>query len=331
MMKKLITVLALCLFPLGAQAWEATVGAGYDHRHFSSDDQLGATSPTANLRPVSSSGLRLSGSWLWDMHKHINVGAELGLGYGWLSVPYQHSYTAKTAGKIDTSDLSTQSVILAGKFRALERGGHFLFLKPGFLVTNLASGWDSVDTDTGGILAVEIASALGDRNRLTVDVQAILSPTIRGRTEYDFSFGLVLGVQQLFISKPVVEVPQPVKVVPPPAPKPEPVVIPAAPAPVKPPAPVMPQAPEVTKIKVTLKFDSDGKILSESEPLLEKLLDSYKQSPAIIKIQHRQEASAAKKSESIKSWFLSKGVPNSDILTESVVMEKPLKIDIVPK
>jgi len=329
-MKKLLALL-LMLLPVQAFAWEATVGVGYDHRHFSSDDQLGATSPTTSLHPLTSSGLRLSGSWLWDPSKHTEVGAEVSLGYGWLSVPHQSSYVTKTAGKIDTSELAVQSVILAGKFRLLDWNDHLLFLKPGFLVTNLTHGWDSVDADTGGVLALEVASKLGERNRLTVDVQAILSPTVRGRSEYDFSLGLVLGVQQLFVSEPVAEVPQPVKVVPPPAPKPEPVVIPAAPTPVEPPAPVTPQAPEVTKIKMTLKFDSDGKLLPESDLLLEKLLKDYKESPAVIKIQHKQEESATKKSESIKAWFLAKGVPDSDVKVESAVMEKPLKIDIVPK
>jgi hypothetical protein len=327
-MKKLLALL-LMLLPVQAFAWEATVGVGYDHRHFSSDDQLGATSPTTSLHPLSSNGLRLSGSWLWDPSKHTEVGAEISLGYGWLSVPYQSSYFTKTAGKIDTSNLTVQSVILVGKFRVLDWKDHLLFLKPGFLITNLSNRWDSVDTDTGGVLSLEVASKLGERNRLTVDVQAILSPTIRGRNEYDFSLGLVFGVQQLFVSEPDVEVPKPVKV-PEPVKLPEPVTPVVIPQPVTPTTPVIqPQEQKQETRKTILKLGSDGKLSPESYPMIQKILAAYKK-PATIMIQHRKDEKTL--AEEIGSWLVSNGCDKEDVVVEMVEkLDKPLRINIFPK
>jgi hypothetical protein len=276
------------------------------------------------------------------LNKDLNVGSEVSVGHGWLNVPHQPSYVTKTAGKIDTSNLTIQSVILSGKFQVLDWKEHLLFLKPGFLILNLNHGWDSVDTDTGAVLALEIASGVGERNRFSVDVQAILSPTVRGKNEYDLSFGMVLGVHQLFRSKTDAEVLQPVrpaqvvapevKVVVPPAPKPEP--IPQKVEPVTPPADPTPVSipPVIVKHKATLKLGSDGKLSPESYPLIQRVIDAYKTKPSVVKIRHTKETNASQLAEEIKVWMVGNGVPGSDVSVELAEnLDKPIRIDIQNK
>lgn len=340
-MKKVILLVAMFLSSASpAMAWESTLGLGWEHRHFSQDDQLGATSPTSSLRPTSSNGLRVTGSWLRPTVYGVEAGPEFSVGNSWLAVPHQSNYYTKTAGKIDTSALTTQSVVISAKIRVLDWRRHLLFLKPGFLVTNLTSGTDRVDADTGSVLGIEIASEKGDDVRASVDVQAILSPTARGKHEYDLSFGLVLSLQRVFRGKPETVVSQPVKVEPPKVvaveqPKsesvktPEPVKLAAPATPVTPP---VTKEPEAQKVKATLKLDANGKLSPESYPLIQKVIDTYRAKPSTIRVLHRKDESSAWLAEEIRQWVVSKGVPVGDVqLDPTANLDKPIRINIVPR
>jgi hypothetical protein len=349
-MRKIIILIALMLsIATPAMSWESTVGVGYDHRHFGHDDQIGAVSPASSLHPISSSGFRLSGSWTSKIIGNFHAGAEISLGHGWLRAPHQNSYFTKTAGNIDTSDLVTRSVLLSGKFRTLEHENHIFFLKPGVLVLNVASGWDSVDTDTGAVIALEIASKLSESNRFTVDVQAILSPTVRGRSEYDLSFGLVLGLQHVFTGEPDPEVSKPVRVSyladsvePKKAVNPsvlqsastknealsqknEQVSLPADPTPI-----TLPQVS--VKHKATLKLGVDGRLSPDSYPMIQKVLDAHNLKPSTIRIQHKSDEQTKKMVDEIVLWLLDKGCDKKDIVVSlNENLEKPLKISVDQK
>ena len=343
-MKKLLTLLLALVFPTQVSAWESTIGLGYDHRHFDSNDQLGAVSPDKKLSPSHSSGLRLGGSIVWDVLDNYRIGPEIWLSQSWLSVPRQTGYFAKTVGVIDTGDLTVQSVTVSAKAQVLEGGGYRLFLKPGFLVTNLTSGFaDSVDTDTGASLGIELAGDVGKHNRFFVDVQALFSPSTEGPRRFVLSSNLVLGIQWVFANKSVVAVPEPVKT--------EPVKIEKEPEPQKsvdPPKPVelskivtpesapVIQVPPIVvkpeKVKGTLKLGPDGKLDPESYPLIDKVVEAHNQKPSVIKILYRKESSSQSLAEEIRNYVVSKGCPKEEVSLEPTEsLEKPIKISVTPK
>lgn len=345
-MKRIIFLIILMLsIALPAQAWESSVGFGWEHRHFSIEDQLGATSPTSSVKLISASGVRLSGSLLWKFSDTIKAGPELTLGNSWASALYQSDYYTKTAGNIDTNSLMVQAALVSAKIQVLDWRRHLLFLKPGFMVTNLTSAGDRVDADTGSVLGLEIANELGENNRISIDVQAIFSPSIRGKYEYDLTMGLVLSLQQLFRSKSDNQVSQLIKeeviknqVI---LPKKEEI---KKQDPVQPPVDITPTAalqPIVVKkqvqqegqnVKAVLKLGSDGKLSSESYPLIQKILDVYNTKPAIVKILHRETVETTRLAEEIKVWLAEKGVPKDDIqLNSSSELDKPIRINIVPR
>lgn len=356
-MKKLLTLLLALVFPTQVSAWESTIGLGYDHRHFDSNDQLGAVSPDKKLSPTHSSGLRLGGSLLWDIRDDYRIGPEIWLSQGWLSAPRQTGYITKTAGKVDTDDLTVQSVTVSAKVQVVEGGGHRLFLKPGFLVSNLTSGFsDRVDADTGAVLGFELASDLGKRNRFFVDVQAVFSPSTEGPRQFVLSSNLVLGVQWVFANEPDVKVQEPVKVPEPVKPEPpkqekapetlkvvdspKPVELPKPATPIAAPEPPVLQVPPITvkvnpetqKVKGTLKLGPDGKLDPDSYPMIDKVVDVHNQKPSVIKILYKKEGSSQSLAEEIRNYIVSKGCPKDDVSLESSdTLEKPIKISVVPK
>lgn len=347
------------MLPAQAVAWESTVGLGYDHRHFDSNDQLGAVSLDKKLSPTHSSGLRLGGSVIWEVGDNYKIGPEIWLSQSWLSLPYQSGYVTKTAGKIDTDDLTIQSVAISAKTQVIEGGGHRLFLKPGFLVTNLNSGLsDSVDTDTGAFLGFELASDIGKHNRFFVDVQAVFSPSTEGPRQLVVSSNLVLGVQWVFRNETDSKVPEPVKTelakqeklhepakpatdppkvveaskpVEPPKPA-TPVVAPETPKIIEVPLIVVKRNPEAQKVKGTLRLGAGGKLDPESYPLIDRVVEVHNQKPSVIKIVCRNEESLKKLAEEIMVYVISKGCPREDVsLEHSDLSEKPIKINVVPK
>lgn len=341
MKKFLILLLALAL-PCQAIAWESTVGIGYSHRHFDSNDQLGAVSPDKKLSPVHSSGMSLCGSVLWDIRNSYRIGPEIWLSNGWLSVPHQTDYFTSTAGNIDTSDLTIPSAAIAIKLQVIEEGGHRLFLKPGFLVTNLSSGFfDKVDTDTGTFLGLELTSDFGKNRRFFVDVQAIFSPSTKGPLQFVVSPNLVLGVQWVFRDESGKRVSEPVKTEPPKG---------EAPKPIEPPKPLTPtdesessktpvadsvatkSSPKIQKVKGTLKLDDEGKLDAASYPLLNKVVEVSRQKPSIIVIIYKNAMSFKKLAEEIANYLISVGCPKEGVTLEpSDVTEKTITINIVPK
>ena len=230
-MKKILLYALAILLPAQASAWEGTLGVGFDHRHFDASDQIGAVSPTQRLEPSHSSGLRIGGSALWKVRDGYKIGPEVWISQGWLTAPRQSGYFTKTAGLISTGDLTLQSVTIAAKAQVLEGGGYRLFAKPGFLVTNLTAGFfDRVDADTGAVAGLELSGDVGKRNRIFVDVQAVLSPSTEGKGRIVLSTNLVLGVQWIFADEAHVAVSEPLKESQPAQhPAPADVAVPAAP------------------------------------------------------------------------------------------------------
>lgn len=340
-MKRLLA-LFLTVFSVQASAWESTAGLSYEHRRFSADDQLGAISSLSAIRPEFSNGMRISGSFLWDVGRGFLLGPDASFGYGILHAPHQKSYIVPAVGELDTSNLMTQSVVLSAKFQVFERESQHFFLKPGFLLTNLTSGWSRVDADTGAIFSLEASHDLNDRSRISFDLQALLSPTIRGRAEYDISWAFVLGIQQVFRSQSSDKISEPVKSA---AHAHEQVIavkVPDAPTPVAPPveptstvpaqpAPVVAQ-PAAMKHTAILKLDSGGKLSAESYPTIQKIFDAYKLKPSIIKIQHRTDEQTNRLVQEIVSWLLKAGCDTNEITLISVDnLEKPIKINLLPK
>lgn len=338
-MKKLLMLLLALIFPNQATAWESTIGLGYDHRHFDSNDQLGAVSPDKKLSPTHSSGFRLGGSLLWNVHDNYGIGPEVWLSHGWLSAPRQKGYVTKTAGEIRTDDLTVQSVSVAAKVQVIEGGGYRLFVKPGFLITDLTSGFsDSVDIDTGASLGFELAGDVRGSNRFFVDVQAVLSPSTEGPGRFVISSNLVLGLQWVFANKHHVEVQEPVKPEPekqekvpdPPKPAELPkIVTPAALPETITPSEIKP-IPETQKVKGTLKLDAGGKLDPGSYSLIQKVIDVHNEKPSVIKILYKKDEQ--KLAEEIANHVISKGCPKEDVSLESSEnLEKPIKISVVPK
>lgn len=332
-MKKLLALLVLLFMPIQTQAQEATIGLGFDHHHFSSDDQLGAISPDSRLRFISANGLRLSGSWMWQVMKDLHLGSELSLENSWVDSIYQSSYYTKTAGIIDTSDLMVQSVLLSAKAQAISWERRLLFLKLGFRINNLTSRLDRVDTDTGLAFGFEVTDRLYESIRIFLEVQALLSPTVRGKYEYDLALGLSLGIQQVFESKPEIQVRRTVKM--------EPAAAPVNQEAVKPPEPVTPteavtspvaQQPLSEPIKAVIKLGPDGELSHESYPLIQRVLNVYSAKPSVINVFHRKDQKTVKLAREIKEWIISKEVPFKDIkLVPSNSLDKPIKIDVISR
>lgn len=361
-MKKLIFLTLAFLLPAQVFAWESTLGLGYDHRHFDSRDQLGAVSPEIKLEPTHSSGFRLGGSVLWDVSDGYKVGPEIWLSNGWMTVPRQSGYFTKTAGIIDTGDLTLQSATVAAKAQVFEGGGYRLFAKPGFLVSNLSAGFfDSVDADTGAVAGLELSGDVGSRNRIFVDLQAVFSPSTEGRGRFVVSTNLVLGLQWVFagephaaVSKPVSQVnsQEPHKVLDPPKSE-----IPAAAGSTKTPELTAPpeaqKAPEQTKdqpkvvevppvivklnpdaqkVKATLKLGPDGKLDPASHALIQRVIETHKQKPSLIKILHKNDEASSKLAKEIEDYILKSGCEKSEVsVAPDETLQKPIKISVVSK
>lgn len=340
-MKKLLMLLLALVFPAHAFAWETAIGAGYDHRHFNANDQLGATAPDKKLSPTHSSGFRVGGSIIWNVYDDYRVGPEIWVSQGWLSAPRQVGYYTKTAGVIKTDDLTLQSVTIAARTQIAEWEGYKLFVKPGFLLSILTSGFsDAVDIDTGAITSIEFTGNIGRNNRFFVDMQAVFSPSTEGPGRLVVSSNLVLGIQWIFASEGHAAAPKPLE-------KKEdiehakpaelpfaatPAAEPEAPKPIEVQPVVVKINPEAQKVKGTLKLGPDGRLDPGSYPLIEKVVEAHNQKPSIIKILHKKDVTAQKLAEEIKNYVISKGCPEAEVLLEvSEELPKPIKISVVQK
>lgn len=352
-MKKLIFFALALLMPTQALAWESTISAGYDHRHFDSNDQLGAVSPEKKLNPIHSSGFRLGSSILWKIRDGYKVGPEIWLSNGWVSAPHQDGYITKTVGLVDTGDLTLQSLTIATKAQIFEGGEYRLFAKPGFLVSNLSSGFfESIDTDTGAVIGLEFAGNFGKRGRFFVDLQALFSPSAEGPGQLVLSTNMVLGLQWVFTSehnidvqqlvsseslrdedsretsqqsevlKRTIELPSPVT----------PATVSSESKPTTlPPSTVVPNH-EPQRVKGTLKLGADGKLDPGSYSMIDRVIEAHNQKPSIIKVLYKKDSSAQLLASEIMNYMISKGCSKEEItLGYSESLEKPIKISVISK
>lgn len=347
-MKKIFLILIAALFSTQAQALDFSVGLSYSHRHFSENDQLGATSPTKKLSLSHSSGIQLSGSAVWRFWRDYGAGLEVSVGHHFVTAPRQAEYYTKTAGKIDTNDLTAQTVSAAAKVQVFERGGVYrLFVKSGFLTSILsADSGKRVDVDTGGLAGIELCGNLGKSVGFFVDVQTILSPSVVGPNQFVLSPNILLGLQWLSADEPHSEVQRSVSQEPKPValenvaqspvelPKPATAVnvLVTSPKDAVLPAESQKSSPEPQKIKATLRLGADGRLDPESYPFIQKVLDAHSQRPSTIKIHYRKDSSAQQLAAEIASFIVDKGCPKSDIeISQTDKLDKPIKINVIPK
>lgn len=352
-MKKLIFLMLAFLLPAQVFAWESTLGLGYEHRHFDSSDQLGAVSPEKKLSLTHSSGFRLGSSILWKIRDGYKVGPEIWLSNGWVSAPRQYGYITKTAGLIDTGNLTLQSLTVTAKAQIFEGGEYRLFAKPGFLVSNISSGFfESIDTDTGAVIGLEFAGNFGKRGRFFVDLQALFSPSAEGPRQLVLSTNMVLGLQWVFASSHNTEVQQPVSVgglkressheisqqsdvlksaakhpapVTPASTSDEPTPTVLSPIVVKP-------NTETQKVKGTLKLGSDGKLDPGSYSMIDRVIDAHNQKPSTIKVLYKKDGAAQLLASEIVNYMVSKGCSKEEIaLDSSETLEKPIKISVISR
>ena len=185
-MKKLLSL--LLLLPSIANAWEASVGAGAYTRRFNEKDQLGVVLKEEPLKLDASAGLALNGSFLFSASSFLRVGPEASLIYGW-------------AGK-ENSQVATAMV---GPSIQLEDNGFYIALKPSFVLNMLTNGYtDKVDIDTGFATSLKVSAQVFETKRFFFEPQLILSPSVEAKNSFVSSFGIIIGIENIFApSKPV--------------------------------------------------------------------------------------------------------------------------------
>lgn len=334
-MKKLL-ILLLLFVPRITDAWESTIGIGAYARRFNEKDQLGALSKDEGLKPESSAGLALNGSFLFSVSPAISFGPDLSLTYSWLSAPQQNN-------------LQTQSFIAAGNLQYSDNG-FSLALKPGFIINSLTTENDvKIDFDTGFITSIKVGSEVFDFARFYFEPQLIITPSTEAKNVFVNSFALVIGVEKVFSSKKKIEIVKVVEVVvePPkeitPAKLPEIITPVAAPpviivtpivvelpkeiTPVKLPEPPTPAQPAEKPKPLTLNFI--GNEVDSSSTLLEAVVKAYKQTPSIVLITHKPEAK--NKVKSVVEFLNKNGVTTQDIKIESDSKDKSIKLSVKKK
>ena len=337
-MKKLL-ILLLLLVPKVTDAWESTIGVGAYARRFNEKDQLGALSKDEGLKPESSAGLALNGSFLCSVSPSLLFGPDLTITYSWLSAPQQ-------------DNLQTQSLIAAGNLQYNDNG-FSLALKSGFILNSLTTEYDiKIDFDTGFITSVKVGSEVMDSARFYFEPQLIITPSIEAKNSFVNSFALVIGVENIFRPKKKVEVVKVVEAVVEPPKEITPVKLPevitpvAAPpiivlapivveppkeiTPVKLPEPVTPVQPIEKPKPLALKFDGNN-LSPESIGFLENVVKIHKSIASVIKVHHSRGKNAKKKSEVLYTWFINHGAKKEEVLVVPDLKGKEIKIEVVPK
>lgn len=330
-MKKLL-ILLLLLVPHIADAWESTVGVGVYARRFNEKDQLGALSKDEGLKPESSAGLALNGSFLFNVSPALSFGPDLSLTYSWLSAPQQNN-------------LQTQSFIAAGNLQYSDNG-FSLALKPGFIINSLTSEYDvKIDFDTGFITSVKVGSEVMDSARFYFEPQLIITPSTEARNVFVNSFALVIGIENVFRPKKPVQAIKVIEIVvdPPkeitPVKLPE-VITPVAPVvvieppkeitPVKLPEPPTPVQPVEKPKPLVLKFDGN-ELSPESIGFLENIVKIHNSVASVIKVNHSRGNNAKKKAEILYTWFTNHGAKKKEVLVVPGLKGKEIRIEVVPK
>ena len=324
-MKKLLSL--LLLLPSIANAWEASVGAGAYTRRFNEKDQLGVVLKEEPLKLEASAGLALNGSFLFSASSFLRVGPEASLIYGWAGKENSQVATAMVGPSVQFGD-----------------NGFYIALKPSFAVNMLTNGYtDKVDIDTGFATSVKVSAQVFETKRFFFEPQLILSPSVEAKYSFVPSFGIIIGIENIFtISKPVqvqpvvipveatpvvVEKPKPVE-----APKEiTPVVLPTPATPVEiKPIEVKPIVVEAKPKKRVLKFNGDS-LDDESLGFLENIIEIHKSTPSTIVVSYSRGNKAKKKADVLYTWFTTHGADKKDVKSIPGLKGKEIKIEVTPK
>ena len=140
------------------------------------------------LKLDASAGLALNGSFLFSASSFLKVGPEASLIYGW-------------AGK-ENSQVATAMV---GPSIQLEDNGFYIALKPSFTINMLTNGYDDkIDIDTGFATSLKVSAQILETKRFFFEPQLILSPSVEAKYSFVSSFGIIIGIENIFApSKPV--------------------------------------------------------------------------------------------------------------------------------
>lgn len=312
-MKKLLALLLLSvLLSPQAQAWEATAGLGYSHRQFSKNDQLGAVSPAISLSPGWSNGLQASASWSTNVTRSVNLGAQICVDYNWLMVGNQSQYSTKTAGVVDTNALTTQTLSVLTKFQLAKWEHALLFFKPGIVIVNLTNGLNHIDTDTTAAANIELATTIGSKYRASLDVQAMLSPTIIAKHVYNLSLAVAFSISRVFDYNE--HEPQVVPVVA------EKVAVPLPPKPLD-------IAPDATATTITAP-----QLQQSPPPDVPQLVQQQQQPKSTkphIRIVHGTSTKARNKAKQLVVQFIKRGF--EDVVAIEQPGEKGVKVQVLSK
>ena len=311
-MKKLLSL--LLLIPSIANAWEASVGAGVYSRRFNDKDQLGVVLKEEPLKLDASAGLALNGSFLFSASSFLKVGPEASLIYGWAGKENSQVATAMVGPSVQFGD-----------------NGFYIVLKPSFTINMLTNGYtDKVDIDTGFATSVKVSAQVFETKRFFFEPQLILSPSVEAKYSFVPSFGIIIGIENIFVpSKPVQVQPVAIPVEPTPVvvetPKEAtPVVLPTPATPVE--KPVETNKPK----KKVLKFNGDN-LDDESLGFLENIVSIHKSVPSTIVVSYSRGENAKKKADVLYNWFSTHGADKENVQTEPGLKDKEIKIEVKPK
>lgn len=307
-MKKLLSL--LLLLPSIANAWESSLGVGAYNRQFNKKDQLGVVLKEEPLKLLSSTGLALNGNFLFDASSFLKVGPEASLIYGWAEKNNSQVATIMIGPSIQFSD----SVFSAA-------------FKPSFTVNMLTEKYkNKIDADTGFAVALKIGAEVFEKKRFYFEPQLLLAPSVEAKYSFVSSFGIIIGIENIFTpSKPVQVQPViiPVEATPVAVEAPKeitPVVLPAAATPV-----------ETSKPKKkVLKFNGDA-LDDESLGFLENIVSIHKSVPSIIVVSYSRGENAKKKADVLYTWFTTHGADKENVQTTPGLKDKEIKIEVKPK
>jgi hypothetical protein len=328
-MKKLLSL--FLLLPSIANAWEASVGVGAYTRRFNEKDQLGVVLKEEPLKLEASTGLALNGSFLFSASSFLRIGPDISLAYGPTSKDNLQAGTAMIGPSIQYGD-----------------NGFNIAFKPSFAVNILTAGYDDkIDIDTGFAAAMKVSAQVFETKRFFFEPQLILAPSTEAKYVFVPSFGIIIGIENIFTpSKPVqvqpvvipvqatpvvVEAPKEVTPVVEPPKEITPVVLPTPATPIEiKPIEVKPIVVEAKPKKRILKFNDD-KLDDESLGFLENIVEIHKSTPSTIVVSYSRGDKAKKKADVLYTWFTTHGADKKDVKSIPGLKGKEIKIEVAPK
>lgn len=315
-MKKVLFVILLLLFiPSESNAWESSIGTGYQGRIFRPKDDLGSTNEFNIIHPKFSNQLALDGSFLFGANSFFKTGLSLSFAYGKFYI------------QENVNNLQIWSSTIALDLQHTNKNLNF-HLKPGFIINGVTSGYtEKIDIDAGVFsFGVRISINLFGSQRFFIEPQMLLTPQIGMKVATEPV--IVIGIESIFkpnkiiekvIDKPEIRVIEPPKEI-------TPVVIPEPATPVSIPAPVT-----ETEKPAVLKFSGDNLISPESLGFLEKVVKIHNSVLSVIKINFSKGENAKKKAEALYTWFIQYGVNKDEVQLAPGLKGKEIRIEVVPK